>query len=827
MAADPSNAITSDTEASLESKTGKAKPSEIVSRWLRELDAADRHESTWRDRAEKIGKLYADERDRAITEEVNSGLRRFNILFANTEVTRGALYSQTPTPDIRRRFLDKDPVGRVGATILGRSISAQIAYQHDGEDFDSVLKACVFDMALPGRGVARIKYVPTINSYQNRVPVEPPTDGAVLPEDVQEDAQGMFRMEQVDDVVNECVEVDYVEWSMFRYSPAKRWKKVRWVAFGELLTRDDLIKQFGEKIGSAVNMKWMPKGIEDTEENRIFKRALVWTIWNKTQRRCIVVTDGYKDAPLKEQDDPLKLEGFFPMPPPLYDIARTDSLVPVPEYAIYQDHAMQLDAIEERIAALTDALRYRGVRDSSVEELEGLASAGDNKFVPVKDYRQFMEKGGLSQAFQVLEIADLASVILELVKQADSKKQQIYEIIGLSDIMRGATKATETLGAQELKNQWGSIRLGPRQAEVQRFARDLVRLMAEVIAEHFSPKSLAVMTGIQLFDTVAEKQQAMQMAAQPQQQPQQPQQAVEQAESKDPRFDRPTWEEVTAVLRDDKLRSFRIDIETDSTIQPNADNEQKNRVSLVTAVTSYMEKALPAVQQGILPKKFAAELLVFAVRAFKSGPQIEELLDEWSGNEMEQEKQSPELVQLQQENAQLKQLADENAVKSKELDVRMVEANAKLQEAQKPPEVQTPEDQQIAVRKENFDRWKVVIDNAAKILVAQISAKVGSPEEEQSIQMADQAFRSEVMSSIGRISEDHNNAVAGLGDALQGIGDHLQGMMEHISSPAEIIRDPQGRATHIAKAGRLFPISRSQDGKVSGVGAMQSSQNIQ
>ena len=511
MAADP-NVATPDTEASIESKSGKAKPAEVVSRWLRELEASDKHEANWRERAEKVSKLYADERERAITEEVNSGLKRFNILFANTEVTRGALYSQCPTPDIRRRFLDKDPVGRVGASVLTRSVSAQIAYTHGGDDFDAVLKACVFDMSLPGRGVARIKYVPTINSYQQRVDIQAPAEGAVPPDDVEQDDTGYFRMEQVDEVVNECVEVDYVEWTMFRYSPAKRWKKVRWVAFGELLTRDDLIKQFGEKIGTAVNMKWMPKGMEDTDENKIFKRALVWTIWNKTQRRVIVVTEGYKDAPLKEQDDPLKLEGFFPMPPPLYDIQRTDSLVPVPEYVVYQDHAMQLDAIEERIAALTDALRYRGVRDASIEELEDLATAGDNKFVPVKDYRQFMEKGGLAQAFQPLDISDLAAVILELVKQADAKKQQIYEIIGLSDIMRGATKATETLGAQEIKNQWGSIRLGPRQAEVQRFARDLVRLMAEVIAEHFSPKSLQTMTGIKLFETVMEKQQAMQMA---------------------------------------------------------------------------------------------------------------------------------------------------------------------------------------------------------------------------------------------------------------------------------------------------------------------------
>jgi len=598
-------------------------PADVVTRWVRELAAADSHEKNWRLQAEKIVGLYKDQKAGAeASDEAKS--YRFNILFSNTEVLKGALYSQCPAPDVRRRYMDKDPVGRVAALVLARALIASLDKQTDGEDFDSVMKDSVFDMVVPGRAAARVKYVPQYG--KTRVPFEmpqpvpaaegmEPPPAPEIPPNLQQDEQGYFT--EVEEVVYECVEPEYVEWAFFRMSPAKRWKKVRWVAWGELLTRDDLVAQFGEKIGNEVALKWMPKGMEDSAENAIFKRALAWTIWNKTDRTVYVISEGYTDAPLATQPDPLRLEQFFPIPRPLYSIFTTDSLIPVPEYTLYQDDSIQLDTLNERIAVLSDALRRRGVYDAATAELSDLATAGDNKFVPVKNYREFVEKGGLQELFQELDLTGLVGVLRELQLQAEAKKANIYEKVGISDIMRGSTQAQETLGAQKIKNQWGSIRVQPRQAEVQRYARDLIRIMAEIIAEHFSEQTLALMTGIQLAFTEAER---MQLA---------------QTDPQNPMGRRPSWEAVMKVLRSDKLRGFKVDIETDSTVKARADEEQKNRVDLITAVTGFLEKALPAVQSGMIPKKVAGELMMFGVRAFPASPQLEEVLDEWiSGGAM-------------------------------------------------------------------------------------------------------------------------------------------------------------------------------------------------
>ena len=125
-------------------------------------------------------------------------------------------------------------------------------------------------------------------------------------------------------VAYEKVECDYVQWKFFRLDPsAKRWNKVKWIAFGDLLTRTDLEKQFGKEMGGEVKLDWTPSDSE-AKDDEIYKRALVWTIWNREDKKVYVVTSGYDKAPLKVMDDPLKLSNFFPISKPVYSISTTD-----------------------------------------------------------------------------------------------------------------------------------------------------------------------------------------------------------------------------------------------------------------------------------------------------------------------------------------------------------------------------------------------------------------------------------------------------------------------------------------------------------------------
>ena len=571
----------------------------LVKRWMREIDLASGHEEKWRKRASKIVERYRDE-DR----DQDNSSSRFNILYANVEVLKGVMYARKPVPDVRRRYADRDPLGREAATVLQRALS----YSIDVYDFDGLMSAIVEDVLLPGRGVARVKY-------------KSQTEG--------------------EQVIYEAVECDYVEWEMFRISPAKRWSKVRWVAFGELLTREDLEKQFGDK-GKYCKLDWAPKDKED-DKDELFKRALVWTVWDKTSKRVIVLSKGYTQAPLMVLDDPLGLEGFFPCPKPVVSINTTNDMIPVPEFVQYQDQAIELDNITGRIDVLVAEMKRRGVYDASRPELNKIATAGDNEFVPVENLVAMIEKGGIANLVMEMPIDGIAKVLLQLYEQRDRVKQIIYEVMGIGDIVRGSSDANETLGAQQLKSKYANSRISPRQGAIAAFARDLLRLKAEIIAEKFSPQTLAQITGVELAMNDQEKQML--------------QKAAQMGGKPDPRLRKPTWDQVMGVLRDDKLRSFKVDVETDSTIQPDADAEQKNRIEFLTAITAFAEKVGPMVQTGMVPMEIAKELLSFGVRAFKVSPQLEDALDQLGGDDDPQAKaQQAEQMQAQQQ-AQQQQMA--------------------------------------------------------------------------------------------------------------------------------------------------------------------------
>jgi hypothetical protein len=124
-----------------------------VRRWLLEIKLASKREKDWREKAVAILDKY-----RGKDRKKNS----FNILWANTEVLRPALYNSTPKPDVRRRFRQNDMLGKAVAEVAERSLS----YCIDAYDLDNCVKNDVLDALLPGRGLSRVRYIPQFKDAQ-------------------------------------------------------------------------------------------------------------------------------------------------------------------------------------------------------------------------------------------------------------------------------------------------------------------------------------------------------------------------------------------------------------------------------------------------------------------------------------------------------------------------------------------------------------------------------------------------------------------------------------------------------------------------------------
>jgi len=672
--------------------------------WLNQIKAAEEREKKWRGRAEKIRKHYLDEdaSQRQLEDD-----RRINILWSNTQVLNAAMFSRLGDPDVRRAFPKpgKDnAAARTAAIVLERVLTACAnRYNTDGQ-----FEAGIEDRNLPGRGQVWLEFEPG----------EPDENGEVTYQEAK---------------------IQHVCWDQWVHGPGRRWEEVPWVARRHLMDKDSVKSAFGEEVArEAEYSELLAEGqtFDDKHDQADFYRAVAWEIWDKKSRERIYVMQGVHRI-LKRDDDPYRLEGFFPCPEPLLGSHQTDSLIPTPDYALYQDQADELNRINTRIYQLVEKMRYCGVYPAEAEEtLQNLGYLNDGEFIPIKDFTKLMQSGGLRQYFQTRDLAPIGQAIDQLTQRALQIMQSIYEVMGIADIMRGSSDPSETLGAQQLKAQFGSQRLRKRQMEVERWIKESIRMKAEIIAEYFERDQLQEMSGIllppreqvegakqQLQRINQARQQAQQMQAQaaqggaqgqmgqvaqftPQngqmpaqggmqafQQQQQmqvlqqlaatPQEQIEQLQEV---ADAVPWEDIERILRSDDRRNNKIDVETDITAFEQTEEEKKQRVAFVQNMLQMLGEIVPAMQGNTAMAAYGKELALFGHRAFKVGRGLEESLEEAFEQMAKAPQQQQADPQVERDKAKLKleqaRFQLDQARAKQDMQMKQSEFAAKQQERQ-------------------------------------------------------------------------------------------------------------------------------------------------
>ena len=250
--------------------------------WQRELDQASEFERDWRERGIRVVERYRDERDTGV---VGPLTHRFNILWANTETLKSALFARMAQPDVRRRFHDGDTSARQVAIVLERALH----YGIDVYDSELPIRAALEDYLLPGRGVVWVIYEPIIVKEKTKIEIKG--------EDVD-----ILEEEEIERLGDQRCRFEYVHWQDYRESPSRRPEDVTWRARRHLFTREELVGR-GFDHAEDVPLNWMPERADDADIDEIYNRAEVWEIWDKVKRRRLYVATGYKDV-LADDDDP-------------------------------------------------------------------------------------------------------------------------------------------------------------------------------------------------------------------------------------------------------------------------------------------------------------------------------------------------------------------------------------------------------------------------------------------------------------------------------------------------------------------------------------------
>lgn len=619
------------------------KDADFVQYWLDQLDGYAQEFKKWEKRCERIIRRYRDER-----QEMSDGRPdysvKFNALWSNVQTLAPAVYKKPPEPIVERRYLDKDTLGRYASMTLERALEVTV------EDcyFHPSTQRAVLDYLLVGRGVLWERYEPTYGTPEDLGPTPADDEGQTTQkaDRAASDEENPAPAEAPRPVTWEKTYTDYVGWKNFRHSPAATWEEVTWVAKREFMTRRELRTRFtakdritGKPIADLIPLKdqkfkdWDDGGKE--KNRKASKTAEIWEIWDKNNREVVFIAPDYPLAPLERTPDPLNLQTFWPCSKPLYATVTNDTLVPVPDYVEYQDQADELDNLAARIKALTDSLRVNGVYDASIPELKRILQEGaDNRLIAVQKWNEFSSKGGLESAIDFLPLKDVAETLVKLQETFEITKRRMDEITGISDIVRGQSSGpTKTATEQRIKGQFATLRLEDRQAEVARFCRDNLAIAAEIIAEQYSPEILAEMTGMVAFIAQEIKANmppapaappgadgagaaASPSAAPAAPDPQQIDMMVEQQAQQ-------VFQQVVALLRNDKLRTFRVNIETDSTIAVDRQAEKEAVVEMFTALGGFLEKSVMVGMQEPLFIPALGQSLLFAFRRFGVGRDVE------------------------------------------------------------------------------------------------------------------------------------------------------------------------------------------------------------
>ena len=691
--------------------------SDPVQHWIGKINKEEKAHQKWC--------KQADEAEREYFDDLSNGLDELFNLFKSTVDTLGArLFSATPVPDVRRRYDFEGPMGKA-AKDAAKMVERGLSFSIDTSPFYTNADQAVGDFLRAGAGIPWVKYDPKVKLNEKGEPAE---------------------------IQRQDVKLTHVPWKRFHWEPAKSWEHVDWVAFDEYLTKEEIAKAYD---GKAPSQEGKSASDGRTESDKYQQTYRVTEIWYKPTRTVYVL--GWEfDELLEVRKDALNLQDFYPCPRPMFANVRSNELTPTPDHRFNRKAYEYVNRLVQRIHSITKEIKAAGFYDAQLTELSQLAAVDDGTYLPISNLAERLAATGITDFNKVmatLPMTEKVTVVRELQTLLDAEKYRLDEANGISDIVRGTTDPNETATAQTIKGNWASLRLSKKQGEVSRCFRDVFRIMAEIMAEHYTPESWFLATGMQ---------------AAP---------------------------EVMQVLKSDMGRSLAIDVETDSTVAMEDEAEKAQRLEFLNYVSPFIQQVLPAMAQGMLPADVGKELLKFALQSFKHGRQLEDAIEAAPGT-------AQQMQQMQQQSQQAQQGMEQAQTQAQQLQQALQQCQEALQKLQME---QQSGKMQIEQDKLALDRRRLEIEeNQAASDLLNSQEKHGS---EMGERQSEADISTGIMETLATIQQtavmSQQATMSGIEQMGQTLMIGLQGIADAQSQPKETViqRDKAGNIVGAVSVG--------------------------
>lgn len=601
-------------------------PSEVAQNFLDLIKAREKEfENTWWKRAEETYRIYAApvESTSKFFDDVP-----YNILYSNTEVLAPSLYSAIPKPDVRTRFKDKPQ--KPMTDLLSKFLGAAADTVSPGLDsLDAAMNDMVLSGLVPGMGYIRLRK----------------KDAVPFP-----------------------ITYESGHYKTLIWGKAPRWSKVPWIAFRHFMHKEQMFAQF--KINDAdAAAGYSPTSEADDEKDQ----CCVYEVWDRKTKKVYFISEEWSARELIEPaDDPLGLVGFFPTPGPLIFTARPGKLQAGPLYDYYRNQAEELNRVTVRLNKVLSAIKVRGAYNSLLgDDLKTIFSSDtvENELIAAQESGMLAQNGGFDKHIWMVPIEKLITVASELYKAREAIKQVIYEITGISDIIRGSSVASETATAQDLKNKWGTVRLRKMQTLVANYARDVFRMTVDagltaIPADQWK-KITQTEFPLESEKVLAQQQMVYLQSMQPPLPMPIPGQPPAPPPQPDPEMERlkgliatPSLESVLESLKSDLDRSFIVNIQTSSTIDLDTAQDKAEVGEFMNSMGQLLAGIQPLQMYGQSGLDAIKEILIAVTQRYKFGLDLGDTLSKLQQPPPPPPETpagpTPEEQQVIQEEAQLK-----------------------------------------------------------------------------------------------------------------------------------------------------------------------------
>jgi len=590
----------------------------------------------------------------------------YPMYWSDTQTLKPAIYSNIPKIIIKQKFSTDDPIARTASLLLERLGISLIELS----DFEQAIEKCALEFLNTNRTTSRIFYDSDIKTRTKRIPVyqqqiEPEIDpeteeplgelqifyvdenGNQIDEKevkINEEGQMFQEGQGEEEIIDERIKLKALGYTECLISPkAQNESEIWWKAYKIRATKKEAIDRFGTEKAHLL-------GLNDKEQKD--QRVEYWEVWCKRNKKIYWLSEIKGGNFLDTQDDIYELENFFPSPKFIIDSAPTDSLFPVTDFTQTNHLYNQLHILAGRMEKLSRAIRSRYIFDGAIPELQNLGSETyEAEGLGVAGWQQITDKGGLRGVIDFWPVEDLVRSLNQCQQLFEQYKNQIYELRGIPDVIRGATDAAETAFAQRIKSRYASLRFSWKQRAFARFIADNIRLMVDMALHIFSDDTLRELMGASFLDPEDQE-----------------------------RFD-----QALLLLKSDKQRSIRLDIETDSTVLWVEEEQKQLKAELLQAVSSFVRETATMIKED---KNFAKPMMAVLynyIKELRQGKEIEDEISQSFNQLLEQLNQLPPEENLEDPKIVAEQMRLEAS--RIEAEALLIRAQSELQKAQLQSEI--------------------------------------------------------------------------------------------------------------------------------------------